>query len=149
MTPVLLINFLALIQGSKVLKERERKFGFEINSLEDYYQYMELQLEKWVKVERVIGLKTVSNPFREPPSPVKAEILFRKIGEDKYSNSDIELLRLFLLEKIYKLCNKYDVVVAVHAGVWGDFRNLDPRHMIPIFERFPETRFISYGYALG
>jgi len=34
---------------------------------------MELQLDKWVKEERVIGLKAVSNPFREPPSSVKAE----------------------------------------------------------------------------
>ena len=73
MIPILPVDFLERIDRPNVLKERGNRFGLNIRSLGDYYQYMELQLDKWVKEERVIGLKAVSNPFREPPSSVKAE----------------------------------------------------------------------------
>ena len=40
------------------------------------------------------------------------------------------------------------MVIAVHTGYWGDFRELDPLHMIPMLERFPDTKFDIYhlGY---
>ncbi len=33
------------------------------------------------------------------------------------------------------------MVVAVHAGYWGDFRNLQPSNIIPILQEHPDVRF--------
>ncbi len=40
------------------------------------------------------------------------------------------------------------MTVAVHAGVWGDFRDLDPRHNIPLIMRNPGTRFDIYHMGI-
>ena len=41
-----------------------------------------------------------------------------------------------------------DLPIAVHAGYWGDFRQLTPTHMIPLLQRHPRARFDLYhlGY---
>ena len=39
----------------------------------------------------------------------------------------------FLVEETLDLAAAHDLVVAVHAGMWGDFRTLDAHHMIPVF----------------
>ena len=40
------------------------------------------------------------------------------------------------------------LVIAVHTGYWGDFRQLDPLHMIPMLQRHPSAKFDIYhlGY---
>jgi len=37
-----------------------------------------------------------------------------------------------------------NLVVAVHTGMWGDFRTLEATHMIPLIQRHPATRFDLY-----
>jgi predicted TIM-barrel fold metal-dependent hydrolase len=40
------------------------------------------------------------------------------------------------------------MVIAVHTGYWGDFRQLDPLHMIPLLQRHQNAKFDIYhlGY---
>ena len=54
----------------------------------------------------------------------------------------------FITEKVLQEATRLDLPVAVHAGMWGDFRDLDAGHWIPIFQRFPETRFELYHLSM-
>jgi len=53
-----------------------------------------------------------------------------------------------VVDEMIRFAGEQDLVVAVHTGYWGDFRTLDPLHMIPIIERHPKVRFDLYhlGY---
>jgi predicted TIM-barrel fold metal-dependent hydrolase len=57
-------------------------------------------------------------------------------------------LRDFLVDEAIRYAGQQDLVVAVHTGYWGDFRTLDPLHMIPVLERHRGVRFDVYhlGY---
>ena len=56
----------------------------------------------------------------------------------------LNYLRNYLMDVIGEL----DMVVAVHSGMWGDFRTLDAKHMIPVFPRHPNTRFDLYHLSM-
>ena len=54
----------------------------------------------------------------------------------------------FLTNYLIDVAGELDLVVAVHSGMWGDFRNLDSKHMIPIFQRHPNVRFDLYHLSM-
>jgi len=53
-------------------------------------------------------------------------------------------LRDYLIDRFIALAGECDLPVAVHAGYWGDFRELHPLHMIPVVARHPRVRFDIY-----
>ena len=57
-------------------------------------------------------------------------------------------LRDLIVDESIRFAGEQDLVVCVHTGYWGDFRQLDPLHMIPLLERHPTVRFDIYhvGY---
>ena len=52
-------------------------------------------------------------------------------------------LRDYIVDETIKIATEEDMVVCVHTGYWGDFRTLDPLHLIPILQRHPDTRLMS------
>ncbi|RKY61330.1 MAG: hypothetical protein DRP99_06635, partial [Candidatus Latescibacterota bacterium] len=80
MVPVL--NFVLLIEfpeGRRTVEERAGKLGMEVHTLDDYMDYCRAQLRKWRDEERVVGMKTVSQPYEEPVSGPEARGLFAKL----------------------------------------------------------------------
>ncbi|RLE97590.1 MAG: hypothetical protein DRJ63_08965 [Thermoprotei archaeon] len=148
MRPVVWVNKLAEIKDFTGLKIKCREEGFDVRSLDDYLNYLDFKLDQWKK-RGVVGLKTVSMPYREPPSFDKADRVFRKgLTSFPLDSSERDLLFIFIREKLIELAGKKDLVVAVHAGVWDDFRQLDPRHNIPLFQKYPETKFDLYHMGM-
>ena len=148
MRPVMWVNKLAEIGNFTELKIRCREEGFEIRSLDDYLNYVNYKLDEWKK-RGVVGLKTVSMPYKEPSSFDKVDKIFRKgLTNFVLDQGEREQLFIFLREKLIELAGEKDLVVAVHAGVWDDFRRLDPRHNIPLFQKYPETRFDLYHMGM-
>jgi len=49
---------------------------------------------------------------------------------------------------LLEACADLDLIVAVHTGMWGDFRQLDPKHMIPIVMKHPRTKFDIYHMGM-
>jgi len=148
MIPVLWADMVIKITSKEDIEKRGKQLNMEIRTLQDYLTWMRERLLKWKKEERVVGIKTVSLPRKDAPSPRKAEIAFNSIMKGRASDTDKELLNLYLFEELLKLCGELELVVAVHSGVWGDFRRLDPTHMIPYFARFPETKFDLYHMGM-
>ena len=46
----------------------------------------------------------------------------------------------YVHDEMLKAAGELDMTVAVHAGVWGDFRELDPKHFIAEAQRHPDVR---------
>ena len=53
-------------------------------------------------------------------------------------------LRDYIVDESIRIAGEQDLVVAVHTGYWGDFRLMDPLHMIPTLQRHPSVRFDVY-----
>jgi len=101
-----------------------------------------------VKSEGAVGLKMLSNPY-EAPSRAAAGECFSQLRAGAVESLPMRNpLRDYVVEEMIRFAGEQDLVVCVHTGYWGDFRTLDPLHMIPILERHPNVRFDMYhlGY---
>lgn len=119
----------------------------KISSLNDYLEAVTKYIIR-VKNEGAVGLKMFSNPYGKPERGA-AISLFEKLKSDSKLKLPVpNSLRDYVVDQSIKFAGENEMVVAVHTGYWGDFRQLDPLHMIPILQRYPEVRFDIYhlGY---
>ncbi len=128
----------------------------KIKTLDDYlkacYEYVFR-----VKKQGAVGLKLICQPFGHPDRR-QAITFFRKIISVKGSPLPrrktwptyplSHVLRDYVTEEMIRFATEKNLVVAVHTGYWGDFRSLDPLHLIPLLQRNPGTCFDIYhcGY---
>jgi predicted TIM-barrel fold metal-dependent hydrolase len=101
-----------------------------------------------VKSEGAVGMKMASNPYQSP-SRAEAQERFEQLRTGQVQSLPYRNpLRDYVVDEMIRFAGEQDLVVAVHTGYWGDFRTLDPLHMIPILERHPKVRFDLYhlGY---
>lgn len=147
--PILPLDYVALVKSKEEVEKRSNELGVTVKTLDDYIAWIKQRLETWKRNERVVGLKTSALPRKEPPPDRRrAEESFKAVMNGSASEADKNDLNFFLTEETFRLCAELDLVVAVHSGVWGDFRRLDPRLMIPQFSRHPETKFDLYHMGM-
>jgi predicted TIM-barrel fold metal-dependent hydrolase len=118
-----------------------------VRSLDDYLDAMRRYIVK-VKGQGAVGLKMVSNPYQDP-SREDAVATFERLRSGTEARLPIpNPLRDYIVDQTIAFAAQQDLVVCVHTGYWGDFRLLDPVHMIPILSRHPNARFDIYhlGY---
>ncbi|MEI6512544.1 MAG: amidohydrolase family protein [bacterium] len=128
-----------------------------IRTLDDYIYAMKKWILK-VKSEGVVALKHIIRPYYEPNRADALEC-FNTImnggtpftwrgtgGLEPFTRRNP--MHDYVLDEVFKFAGQQDMPIAVHAGVWGDFRELDPKHMIPVLTRHPNVRFDLYhlGY---
>ena len=119
----------------------------EVGSLDDYVEAVRRYVVR-VKSEGAVGLKMVSNPFGKPNRD-EAAAAFDAIRKDpEMYLADPNPLKDYLADQAIAIGTEAGLVIAVHTGYWGDFRELDPLHMIPMLQRYPDTKFDIYhlGY---
>ncbi len=114
--------------------------GAVVRSLDDLVDALRSYVLR-VKRQGAVGLKTVSNPHQAPDRRAAAEA-FASLQNGAVARlpQDNPLLD-YLWDQVIAIGEEQDLVIAVHAGYWGDFRRLDPLHMIPALERHPNARF--------
>jgi len=118
-----------------------------VRTLDDLLDVSRSYIER-VQSEGAVGLKMMSNPFG-PPSRRDALECFEDLRLGKVSSLPaVNPMRDYVVDEMIRFAGQRDLVVCVHTGYWGDFRTLDPLHMIPIVERHPTVRFDFYhlGY---
>jgi predicted TIM-barrel fold metal-dependent hydrolase len=86
------------------------------------------------------AVKIVSYPYVRP-QPARAEDAYRGLLEGNASPEDVLHLTGLVYDRCYALARRHQRPVAVHAGVWGDFRQSHPCHLIPIATQYPENHF--------
>jgi len=101
-----------------------------------------------VKAQSAVGLKMLSNPYREASRRLAHEAFEQLRAGEKSQLAEADSLRDYLVDEMIRYAGEQDLTIAVHTGYWGDFRTLDPLHMIPILQRHPKVRFDLYhlGY---
>ena len=121
--------------------------GAAVKGLDDLLEVVRAYIRR-VKSEGAVGLKMVSNPYGAPDRKAAHEA-FEQLRTGALSELPwVNPLRDFLVDEAIRYAGQQDLVVAVHTGYWGDFRTLDPLHMIPVLERHRGVRFDVYhlGY---
>ncbi len=143
LVPLMPLDTYAAVRTWKAVANHAAQFGETVTTLDDYLSVVRKGLDRW-KTERVVGLKMRAGPWGEPDRG-KAHDLFIELRTGKAKQlPDMNPLRDFLQAAILDMAAEENLVVAVHTGMWGDFRTLDIHHMIPIVQRHPETRFDIY-----
>ena len=111
-----------------------------IRELDDYVAVLRAYIER-VRSQGAVGLKAVAGPYL-PPDRQAALEAFDSLRSGAVARLlEVNPLRAYLLDQALTMAGQCDLVVAVHTGYWGDFRKLDPLHVIPWLERHPEVRF--------
>jgi predicted TIM-barrel fold metal-dependent hydrolase len=121
--------------------------GTEVGSLDEYVEAVRRYVAR-VKSEGAVGLKMVSNPFGTPNRDDAAAAFDALRKDPEMYLADPNPLKDYLADQAIAIGTEAGLVIAVHTGYWGDFRELDPLHMIPMLQRFPDTKFDIYhlGY---
>ena len=144
MVPLMPVDQYAGVNSWGAISHRASELGESVRTLDDYLEITRKGLRKWKEEERVPGLKMASREYGSPDRTA-AEAAFKDLrGVRATPLPDMNPLKDYLLESILNMAAEEGLVVAVHTGMWGDFRTLDIHHMIPIVQRHPETRFDVY-----
>jgi predicted TIM-barrel fold metal-dependent hydrolase len=145
--PLMPIDIYAAVKSKKDVESNAANLSEKVKSLDDYLELVRKGLEKW-KSEGVVGIKMGSRPFKKPVKS-QANTTFEKImRNEKKKLPKLNPLYIYLIEEMLDMAADLGLVVAVHTGMWGDFRTLDPQHMIPIIERHPKTKFDIYHMGI-
>jgi len=141
--PLMLLDTYAAVSSRKAIEERVNKFDDEVKTLDDYLDVIKEGLGRW-KSEGVVGLKMVSQPYSEPSRELAVSLFDSLVRGEKVKLPELNPMHSYITEQMMDMASELGLVVAVHTGVWDDFRTLDPRHMIQIIIRHPKTKFDIY-----
>jgi uncharacterized protein len=130
-----------------------KRIGREIDDLDDLVDICQTLLCEDLE-NGAVGFKYVSVAM-ERPDKVLAEKEFSQakkkespnnMDKNTYSNT-YPALRDYLVDKCFDVAANSKVPVAIHAGMstlkgyWRDYRNLDPKHLLPVAERRGDVHF--------
>lgn len=113
--------------------------GIRINTLDDLVDASIHRLYQLKETKVVVGFKTKSF-YRFEPDEGEANALFKRIRAGQRVIKPFHL-RDYLFDKLAGAVADLDMPIAVHAGVWGDFRELDPKYTIDLAIRYPDVHF--------
>lgn len=118
------------------------------DTLDQYVDAMAAGVAKW-KSEGAVGLKTFANPECGEPDRSGAVSAFASLRDGAEKSLRVpNPLRDYLRDRMLAICAEQDLTMAVHAGMWGDFRDLDSAHIIKPIQRHPRTRFDLYHLGM-
>lgn len=145
--PLMPLDTYAAVRSKRMIEERATNLGEKVKTLDDYLDLTKKGLERW-KAEGVVGIKMASRPYGEPDRGQAIALFDELMRNDRKELPELNPLRTYLMEEMLNMAAELDLVVAVHTGMWGDFRTLDPKFMIPIIIRHPRTRFDLYHMGM-
>ena len=132
------------------LEEVADQMGRDVpKNLDDHLALAKSYLEQLV-AEGTIVIKFVSK-HNLPANRKEAEYAFKRLlnGEELVPGpKDFEVLENFLVHNIIDMATELNLVVALHAGIWRDFRNLDPKFLLTLAPAHPEATFDLYHLGM-
>ncbi len=122
---------------------REHLASGGADTLDAYLDWVCAQGEDLYRVG-MFGLKLISFPYSKPEKE-QAEAVFRALqdpdSERRVTSADRAHLLGAICDRTFDLARSHGLTVAVHSGVWGDFRESHPCHLIPLATAHPDVRF--------
>ncbi|RLD11033.1 MAG: hypothetical protein DRI44_04490, partial [Chlamydiae bacterium] len=121
--------------------------GSQIKNIDELIElgnvWMEMKAE-----EGAIEFKGRANPVPEPDKEKAEAELQRILNGEILTEWHTHNLTAYVFEDNIKKAAELDRPIAVHTGVWHDFRNLDISDTLNIIERNPGTRFDIYHLGI-
>lgn len=149
LVPVMPIGRVYQLVNREQIEKLSSEFGMPIKNVDDCVAVARRQIEKWAN-EGVPAIKFGLRCNR-PPDRKAAEDAFKKLmdGQELALDSEnFEPLENFMRHHCLEIAADLDMVAAVHTGMWGDFRNLDPKHMLTLAPRHPRTNFDMFHLGM-
>lgn len=121
-------------------------------SLDALLDLCQTYLVQW-KQQGTVGIKFIAHELLDP-DVAEARACFMRLIEgenlvrDEHNWVETNALESYLTHKIMDMAGGLDLVVAVHAGIWGDFRRIDSKHMLQIAPQHPKVRFDLYHLGM-
>jgi predicted TIM-barrel fold metal-dependent hydrolase len=119
------------------------------NDLDEHLELARSCLLKWV-AEGIVGIKLAAL-YNTPEDRKAAEPVFKKLidGEELVpDNRWYEPLQNYMTHKVIDMAAELDLVICTHAGIWGDFRDLDPKYMLTLAPVHPQAKFDLYHLGM-
>jgi len=149
LVPLMPIWNIAQIRNLRILETLCDELGVTVKNLDDCLLLVRRQLEKWLGAGAV-GFKTISS-YNTDPDPRAAGESLKKVLDGQEINCDsrfYEPLQNYLRHHAIEVAGELDMVVAVHAGVWDDFRSLDCKYMLTLAPAHPRVNFDLYHLGM-
>ncbi len=119
------------------------------NNLDEHLDLVKSCLLTWV-AEGIVGIKLAAL-HNTPEDRTAAEPVFRKLIDREELAPDnrwYEPLQNYMTHKVIDMAAELDLVICMHAGIWGDFRDLDPKYMLTLAPAHPQARFDLYHLGM-
>jgi hypothetical protein len=120
------------------------------DTLDGYLDWVHAQGEALYE-PGTFGLKLISFPYSRSATD-GADAVFRALqhpeSEARLTWTDRAPLLGAVCDRAFGLARRHGLTVAVHSGVWGDFRESHPCHLIPLAMAHPEVRFDLFHLGL-
>ena len=108
-------------------------------TLEGYLDWIAAEGERLRQVG-VFGIKMVAFAYRSP-NMEEARTAFAKLPAGGLTQEERLLIQSAVHDRVFDFARKHKLTVACHSGVWGDFRQSHPCHLIPIATAHPDVHF--------
>lgn len=121
------------------LKKQDNR---QATTLNDYLDHIVKDAEKAIEIG-IWGVKTWCYSL-DNPDIKNAEEIFVALRDKKGRGLTMEeraTLIFAIYDRLFQLVRQHNLTVAVHSGVWGDFRTSQPTHLIPLATKYPDISF--------
>jgi hypothetical protein len=119
-------------------------------TVDGYLDWVHAQGDELCRVG-TFGMKLISFPYSRPTGD-EGEEVFRALRdperEARLTWTDRAPLLRAICDRAFELARRQGFTVAVHSGVWGDFRESHPCHLIPLAMAHPDVRFDLFHLGL-
>ena len=153
LVPVMPGGKLTRISELTELEQLAGEIGLDMpKSLDELVSMCQEYLVQW-KQQGTVGIKLISHDLLNLDDSAASACFDRLIkGEnlltDEHNWVETNALESYLTHQIIDMAGRLDLVVAVHAGIWADFRRIDSKHMLRIAPQHPRVRFDLYHLGM-
>ena len=119
-------------------------------TVDDFMALCRVFMQKWLDAG-VVGMKYFVLPHCPVPDRKAAQASLDKLLNGQPLIPDerwFEPLENLLMQYFFSLAGEYDLPIALHAGMWGDFRLLDCKSLLTLAPRYPQTKFDLYHLGM-
>ncbi len=118
-----------------------------VKNIDEFIEIGNVWMEK-MAADGAIEFKCRANPFSVPDKQ-KAEAEFQRVLKgDDVIEWDTNNICAYILEDNARKAAELNLPIALHTGVWHDFRNLDIRDTLGVIVRNQDTRFDLYHLGI-
>ena len=138
------------VYAREQLEDISRNIAREIpKDVDGWVDMIGAYLSRWID-EGAVGIKITSRANLPPDRKAANAACKRLLGGDTLvpDANRFGALDNYLKHQMIDMAASSDLVIAVHAGIWDDFRNDDCKHMLTLAPAHPEARFDLYHLGM-